>query len=120
MIRSRQSNSSSPVRRVTHVRSLSPTIVGTLSPPLCNSPVRNNAQLLNSRREDGASQMTVSVGDSKELSDDGEKLSRKKRPGCDKWMGSIRALRDSHLRLVMRQLRQFRQIERLSRSLKQK
>lgn len=47
-----------------------------------------------------------------------EQMDRKKKLEYQQWKGGIRALRESHLRLVMRQLRQLRHIERLGRSLK--
>lgn len=34
------------------------------------------------------------------------------------WAGEVRALRDSHVRLVLRQLRQLRDIDRLDRALR--
>ncbi|XP_013144912.1 PREDICTED: uncharacterized protein LOC106108326 isoform X2 [Papilio polytes] len=63
------------------------------------------------------SSMTVSVGNCSDYWD--RKGNRQKNELSKKrWMGSMRALRESHLRLMMRQIRQLRQIERLDRSLK--
>ncbi|OWR43750.1 hypothetical protein KGM_203303 [Danaus plexippus plexippus] len=42
-------------------------------------------------------------------------------PECERsfvWAGSVRALRDSHVRLVLRQLRQLQDIEKLNRALR--